>query len=128
MSDHFTWDPLSIRDALRGLGYDADLTDAWTGGTIRARGDRGDRACVLVIDAAGRLRAEVTAMLDETGRAGEAGGVRLRVVATTQRIVTVTGTAPTLADLGPVVAALDSLVDADLPPAARTTPELPPSP
>lgn len=128
MSDRFHWDPLAIRDALRGLGYDADLTDAWSGGTIRARRERGNRACLLTIDAAGRLRAEVTAVLDETGRAGVARGVPLRVVAITQRVVTVSGTAPTLAALAPIVAALDDLAGPDLPPPAPATPELPPPP
>ncbi len=128
MSDRFTWDPLAIRDALRGLGYDADLSDAWSGGTIRARRERGDRACVLVLDAAGRLRAEVTALLDETGRAGAAGGVPIRMVTTTERTVIVTGTMPTLASVAAVVAALDDLADPELPPPAPAVPDWPPPP
>ncbi len=128
MSDRFTWDPLAIRDALRGLGYDADLADAWSGGSIRARRDRGDRACVLTLDAAGRLRAEITAVLDETGCAGVAAGVPVRVVATTQRTVNVSGVVPTLADLAPVVTALDALAGPDLPPPSPMVPDLPPPP
>lgn len=118
MSDRFAWDPLAIRETLFGLGYDVDLTDAWGTGTIRARRERGGRACVLVLDAAGRLRADLTATLDETSRADEAEAVPLRVVAVTQRIATVTTTLPALAALAPVVAALDAVADRDLPPAA----------
>lgn len=128
MSDRFFWDPLAVRDALRGLGFDADLSDAWAGGAIRARRERGGRACVLVVDAAGRLRAEMTAVLDESGRAAAAAGVPLRVVTTTERRVTVTGTVPTLATLAPIVAALDDLADPDLPPPAAAIPDLPPPP
>jgi hypothetical protein len=116
VSDRFAWDPLAIRDTLAGLGYDVDLTEAWAGGIVRARRDRGERACLLAIDAGGRIRADLTATLDESARRAEAHGVALRIVAATERRVTVTGTVPDVPALAAVAARLDALAAPDLPP------------
>jgi hypothetical protein len=130
VSDRFAWDPLAIREILRKLGFDVDLLDAWSGGVVRARRERGDRAALLVLDAAGRLRAELSATLGETARDANANGTALRVVATTQRLVTVTGVVPSLADLTAVIAALDATAEPDLPPSttAADIPDGPPPP
>lgn len=133
-TERFAWDPLAANDALAALGFDVDLRDAWATGNLQARRDRGERATLVALDAAGRLRVEVTTTLAETASDADAAGIALRIVAVAQRVVTATGTLPVLSALAAAIAAAEAAAErglAALPPiaedatAARARPEWP---
>ena len=83
----------AIADRLREIGYDiaSPQSGAPAGGAIVARRDLGDRAVVLVIDAGGRFRAEITWVVGEWPSRDEIAGAPVQVVDAVSRAVTVTG-------------------------------------
>lgn len=111
MSEGFSWNPTELAEMLRRRGYDVDETDAWlgAGGSIAARRERSDRAQLVVVDAAGRFKAEITAIGSDTARWVELGGVEARLVETEQTVTVVTATLPDSAALAPLLDALDRL-------------------
>ena len=109
MSAGWRWDPERLRADLEALGYDVDAADpalAEGGGRLSARRDTGSRSHVLVVDAGGRFRVEVTHILDETGWSDALAGLPVRVATEMRRTMTVTGT---LAGAGQLTLILDSL-------------------
>src|SRR5215208_4163696 len=83
----------AIADGLQKIGYDvvSPQSGAPPGGSIVARRDLGDRAVVLVVDAGGRYRAEITWVVGEWPSLDEIAGVPVHVVDAVSRAVTITG-------------------------------------
>ena len=108
MSERFVWEPDAFAGMLRHRGYDVDATDArlGVGGSIAARRERSDRAVLVVVDAGGRFRAEITAVVADRSRTARAAGLDLRVVETTQTVTTIT---TTLSDAGALAPLLDEI-------------------
>ena len=123
MTAGWRWDPFKLRADLEAFGYDvaADAAAlAGEGGSLTARRDRVDRAHLVVVDAGGRFRAEVTVAVDAPGGEDVVAGVLLRVVTEVRRTTTITGL---LADPGqflPLVAALDRLASPPRPDVGTT--------
>lgn len=112
MTAGWWWDPFKLRADLEALGYDvaADTAAlAGEGGSLTARRDRAGRAYLVVVDAGGRFRAEVTVAVDAPGGPAMVAGVPLRVVGETRRTTTVSGLLADPGQLGPIVAVLDRL-------------------
>jgi hypothetical protein len=99
-----------LADTLRRLGYDIEPSAPGQSGGIVARLDRGERVVVLAIDASGRFRAEITWIVGEWPSWDEIAGVRLRVVDSVSRRITVTGQATGQAQMRAFLAAMDSLL------------------
>jgi len=113
VNERFGWNPTQVAEILRRRGYDVDETDARLGGggSIAARRERSDRAQLVVVDATGRFKAEITAIESETSRRVEVAGVEARVVELEQRVTAVTAMLPDGAALAPLLDALDRLGD-----------------
>ena len=125
------WDAARARAALEALGYDVEREAAWgeqDGGSLTARRERGGRAYLVVLDAGGRIRAEITVTLDEHARDAAVGDTPLRVTDVTQAFVTVSGTLASMDDLAPVLAALDGIATPGLPAVSPAWTDLPPPP
>lgn len=106
------WEPEAIAAELERLGFDVDRAAARLpegGGSLTARRDRGDRSQVVTVDAGGRLRARVTAVVAERGERRLIAGARLRVVTRSEAATTMTGTLSDRAQLAAIVAALDAV-------------------
>lgn len=113
MSRGWRWDPDRLRLALEAEGFDLDPTDpapSDDGGSISARRDRAGRTLLVVLDAGGRFRAEITALTDEQGWSTTEAGVPLRVVTETRQASTATGILTDPDQLSPLLAAIDRLV------------------
>ena len=83
----------AIADSLRAIGYDIASSQSRSppGGSIVARRDLGDRAVVLVVNAGGRFRAEITWIVGEWPSQDEIAGVVVQVVDAVSRAVMVSG-------------------------------------
>jgi hypothetical protein len=89
------WQPDQLRAELEQAGFDIvesrlGLRDG--GGSLVARRDRGDRVEMISLDAGGRFRLTVTAVVGESSRAATVAGRPVRVVETVRRESTVAGT------------------------------------
>jgi hypothetical protein len=102
-----------VADTLRDLGYDIEPAQPGEprGATVVARRDLGDRAIVLVLDAGGRLRIDLTWTVGEWASRDELAGVPLRVVDTVARSTNLVGRIERPEDVGAVVAALGGIAD-----------------
>ncbi len=114
MSEPFAWEPDALAATLRDRGYDVDAADARLGGggSIAARRERSDRAVLVVVDAGGRFKAEITAVVADRSRRVAAAGLELRVVETEQTVTTVTTTLPDSAAVAPLLDEIDRRVGA----------------
>ena len=111
MSDHFAWEPAVLAGALRWRGYDVDESAArlGPGGSLTARRERSDRAHLVVVDAAGRFKAEVISIVGDRSSAATVGGLEVRVVETEQVVSVVTALLPGADALPPLLDALERL-------------------
>jgi hypothetical protein len=95
MTETHALDLTVLADSLRGMGYDIEPETPErgrpTGSAIIARRDLGERVALLVIDQAGRLRAELTWLVGEWPAGANLGGTALRSVDRVSREVTLTG-------------------------------------
>ncbi len=119
MSEPFAWEPDALAATLRQRGYDVDAAGARLGGgsgsgsgggSIAARRERSDRAVLVVVDAGGRFKAEITAVVADRARRVDAAGLELRVVETEQTVTTVTATLPDSAAVAPLLDEIDRRV------------------
>lgn len=134
----WAWEPRVLRAKLEALGYDVTVAEVavdppatTTGGSLTARRQRGVRAHLIVVDDPGRLRAEVTAILEESGQDATLGGANVRLVNETRWVATITGALASIEQLTAIVGALDDLASpvatAHPPPGPRAEPEPPPT-
>jgi hypothetical protein len=95
MTESPTLDLAALADSLRGMGYDIEPETPElgrpAGSAIIARRDLGERAVLLAIDQAGRLRADLTWLVGEWPAQVSLGGAALRSVDRVTREVTLTG-------------------------------------
>jgi hypothetical protein len=93
MSDQPMLDLATLADSLRGMGYDIEpeAPGRPSGSAIIARRDLGERAVLLVIDQAGRLRVYLTWLVGEWPAQVVLGEGVFRSVDRVSREVTVTG-------------------------------------
>ncbi len=88
-----TLDLAELADRLRGMGYDIEPETPGrpAGSAIIARRDLGERAVLLAIDQAGRLRVDLTWLVGEWPAQATLGGCAFRSVDRVSREVTLTG-------------------------------------
>lgn len=93
MTDAPTLDLAALADSLRAMGYDIEPETPGrpAGSAIIARRDLGERAVLLAIDRAGRLRADLTWMVGEWPAQVALAESALRSVDRVTREVTLTG-------------------------------------
>lgn len=93
MTDTPTLDLAALADSLRAMGYDIEPETPGrpAGSAIIARRDLGERAVLLAIDKAGRLRADLTWLVGEWPAQVALGESTLRSVDRVTREVTLTG-------------------------------------
>jgi hypothetical protein len=93
MTAPLTLDLAALADSLLGMGYDIEPESAGrpAGSAIIARRDLGERAVLLAIDQAGRLRADLTWLVGEWPAQVTVGGGAFRSVDRVSREVTLTG-------------------------------------
>jgi len=106
------WQPSALRALVEGLGYDVaerEGGDPVSANSLTARRERGGRAHLVVVDAGGRLRAEVTFTEDETAGATRWRETDLRLVRVTRRETTISGQLVDHADLRAILLDLDRL-------------------
>lgn len=106
-------DPTTIRAALEDRGFDV-VDDNMGGGqggigSVSGRRERGAQVTAVVIDAAGRVRSEVSVVRGERAWSEEIAGVECRAVVETRRTATITGSGPDVGQLAAILAALDRL-------------------
>ena len=113
MSDVVPRLPPSLADNLRAMGYAIEPAQpgAPAGASIVARRDLGDRAIVLVVDAGGRFRIDLTWTIGEWAAEDELAGVSLRVVDTVTRSTALAGHVAPVERIAAVAAALGEIVD-----------------
>jgi hypothetical protein len=120
-----------LAEALRRRGYDVDESAArlGAGGSLAARRERSDRADLVVVDAGGRFRGEVTAVVGDRSRTTTVGGLEVRLVETEQVVSVVTALLPDADALAPLLDALDRAIGtADRPVARSSADRIPASP
>lgn len=105
---HWSWQPAKLSALLRGLGYDVDLSDAAErSGSLRGRRDRGARSHVVVLDAGGRFRAQVTHVREEARRVASIAGFEATIIRATEQTEHITATLTDPQQLEPLLRALD---------------------
>lgn len=102
-----------LANSLRGLGYEIEPGHPGEalGASLVARQDRGDRVVVLVLDASGRFRIDLTWTIGEWSAREELAAMPVRVVDTVSRSTNITGQLEFTEDILEVVAALGGIVD-----------------
>lgn len=109
----WAWEPTAARTALEQRGFDVADDDMVPGrglvGSLEARRERGTSVWVVVVDAGGRLRAEMTSVRGERAGGEEVAGVALRLVVEERRTATITGTLAASGQLETILDALDHL-------------------
>jgi hypothetical protein len=112
-----------LAEALRRRGYDVDESAArlGAGGSLAARRERSDRADLVVVDAGGRFRGEVTAVVGDRSRTTTVGGLEVRLVETEQVVSVVTALLPDADALAPLLDALDRAIGTADRPVARSS-------
>ena len=95
MTTSATIDLAELADSLRGMGYDIELEKPErgrpAGSAIVARRDLGERVVLLVIDQAGRFRADLSWLVGEWPAQVTLGSASFRSVDRVSREVTLTG-------------------------------------
>jgi hypothetical protein len=107
----WSYEPNALAALLEAAGFDVDRTaaDMIGGGSLTARRDRADRTTILVVDAGGRLRIDLTTRLSERAAPLGLTGLRLHGVETTVRTWTLTGQATEKEAVARLLAELDRL-------------------
>jgi hypothetical protein len=121
----WTYRPDDLAAALEAAGFDVDRSRAALadgGGSLLARRERADRAILVVVDAGGRLRIDLTTRIGDASGQASLGGLSLRETEETTRTRTLTGRLSDPADLERVLA---DLVRPAAGPAAGSTPPPP---
>ncbi len=106
------YQPQQLRDILESAGFDVDTSAAILsgGGSLSARRQRGEQATVVSVDAGGRFRATLTAVVETPpSTTGDVAGVQVRIVSELTRTTTISGHLTTPDQLGPLLQALPSL-------------------
>jgi hypothetical protein len=111
----WTTDPDAIACLLEEAGFDVDRSaqELIGGGSLTARRDRADRTTLLVVDAGGRLRIDLTSRLSERTAPATLGGLSLHGVESTVRSRTLTGRLTAGTDLVRLLAELDELAGSE---------------
>ncbi len=109
MTESLPLDLEVLADSLRGMGYDIEPETPERGSAIIARRDLGERVVMLVIDQAGRFRADLTWLVGEWPAQTALGGSAFRSVERVAREVTLTGHVGTAAEAETVVRALGEI-------------------
>lgn len=125
-------DLAQLADALRSFGYDIEPEDPAqpAGRNLVARRDLGDRSVLVVVDASGRFRAQVTWLVGEWPSSHQLGGEHVQVVDGVTRSVELTAALASPAQAAAVVADLGTIAawaaPSSMPPRARDNPPPPP--
>ncbi len=108
----WVYQPQRLRDILEAAGFDVDTSAAILsgGGSLSARRQRGEQATVVSVDAGGRFRATLTAVVETPpSTTGNVAGVQVRIVPELTRTTTISGHLTAPDQLGPLLEALPSL-------------------
>lgn len=100
-----------LADTLRTFGYDIEPEDLAqpAGRNLVARRDLGDRSILVVVDASGRFRAQLTWSVGEWPSSQVLGGMTARVVDSVTRAVEITAALASPAQAAAVVADLGTI-------------------